>query len=569
VSDQCSGTETVIFRRRHPSSGLTVKAVSVPIKQVNTLGRFVEQLKKITAFPRNERGKQPDKKLVMKNIVIMLFIMAACTGTAMLLRYVGVNESNIVMIYLLGILLFSYLAGGYYYSFIASVLGVLLYNFFFTEPYYTFRAFNPDYPVTFVIMFIVGFVTSMLTIRIKQETFLSEERERSIEALYHLGRKLLAVKNKTELSEVSAEEIAQQFPCDIMIQFYDEKAKICSKYIKGNDVFSDDKELIVCHEAFQSGSPCGFGTGLYSEAKAFYQPVICSVGVLGVIGISLHDAQPLKKAQKDFLDAVTPQIAVVLEREMLYEKQEETKLQVQRERLRADMLRTISHDLRTPLTGIMGSASTMIDHYPSLGDDVKKEFLNNIYDDACWLNELVENTLNMTRFEEGQVKLNLAKEAAEEIVAEAIGQIKKRAFHHHITAKMPAELIMLEVDGILIKQVLINLLNNAVNYTPDGSEITIAVDYDENNFLFSVSDNGPGISEEDLPHIFERFYKRQDQTFHSRRGAGIGLSLCKSIIEAHGGLISVSNRQPHGTVVSFSIPSKEEKPDAAADLDHG
>ncbi len=527
---------------------------------------FISSFKKNNTF--SIQDNHFDKKLILKNILLMIAIMSVCTGASVFFRYIGIIESNIVMIYLLGIILYSYMAGGYFYSFIASVFGVLLYNFFFTEPYFTFRAFSPDYPVTFVIMFIVGFITSMLTIRIKQETFLAEEREERIEALYHIGRKLLGVKNRANLAEISAEEISKQFSADILVESFDASGRILSRYVWGNDVFNDDKELIVCHEAYMSGNPCGCGTNLFSQGKAFYLPVIGSGGVLGIIGISTQNLKPLNKAQKDFLDAIAPQIAVVLERESLYEKQEETQIQIQRERLRADMLRTISHDLRTPLTGIMGSANTMIDNFETLSDDVKKNFLNNIYDDAGWLNELVENTLNMTRFEEGKIKLNFAEEAVEEIVAEAIGHVKKRSFEHKIIAMMPAELVLLEVDGVLIKQVLINLLGNAINYTPDGSEITVTVNCMDNDVNFEVSDNGPGISEADLPHIFERFYRRQDKTFSSRRGAGMGLSLCKSIIEAHGGCISISNNKPHGTVVNFSIPSKEGNSYAANDIDN-
>ena len=277
----------------------------------------------------------------------------------------------------------------------------------------------------------------------------------------------------------------------------------------------------------------------------------------------------LTNAQMEFLDTIEPQIAVVLERERLYEKQEETQIQIQRERLRADMLRTISHDLRTPLTGIMGSASTMIDNFETVSDDIKKSFLHNIYDDAGWLNELVENILSMTRFDEGRINLNIEQEAAEEIVAEAIGHVKKRASGHGIFAEMPADIVLLEVDGVLITQVLVNLLGNAINYTPEGSIITVSLSRGENDVFFEVSDNGPGISEDDLPHMFERFYSRHDKAYGARRGSGLGLSLCKSIIEAHGGKIAITNNKPHGTAVRFCIPSKGGTGHAALDLNRG
>ncbi len=503
--------------------------------------------------------KQSVVFILAKNVVILVVIMALCTAISMLLKHFGAHDANTIMIYLLGILLFSYIAGSYLHSLFASLFGVMAYNYFFTAPYFTFNAYSPDYPLTFIIMFCIGLFTSMLTIRIKHETLLAEEREKRIKALYHIGRLLLGVENSANLAEVSAEEISNQFSANVMVQFFDASGKVRNRFIKGNDDFDTDKERIICHEAFQSGNPCGCGTKLFSNASAYYLPIVSQNGVIGIIGISLPTSEELTIVQMEFLDTIAAQIAVVLERETLYQKQEETQIQIQRERLRADMLRTISHDLRTPLTGIMGSASTMIDNFESVSDDIKMDFLQNIYSDASWLSDLVENILYMTRFDEGKIKLNIGQEAAEEIVAEAIGHVKKRAAGHIILTNIPSDIILLEADGVLITQVLVNLLDNAIHYTPDGSEITVSLSQLEDRVAFDVSDNGLGISDKDLPHMFERLYTREDKTYGSRRGFGLGLSLCKSIVEAHGGSIAINNVEPHGTSVKFNIPAKEDK----------
>jgi len=520
-------------------------------------------------FYQNKHRGQNKSVLLIKNFATLIAVMALCTGISVLLKQLGTHETNFVMVYLLGILLFSYLTGSYLYSLVASLFGVMFYNFFFTEPYFTFQAYSPDYPMTFLIMFLVGAFTSMLTIRLRRETVLAEEREERIKALYQIGRRLLGVKNSANLAEVSAEALSAQFYADVMVAFFDGSGKLRNRYVKGSDVFSQDKETIICREAYLSGNPCGCGTKLFSEASAYYMPILSQSGALGVIGVALLDAPFLTGVQMEFLDTISTQIAVVLERELLYQKQEETQIQIQRERLRADMLRTISHDLRTPLTGIMGSASTVIDNFDSVGDDIKKSFLQNIYDDASWLNDLVENILNMTRFDEGKIKLNIGQEAAEELVAEAIGHVKKRAPEHTILTSIPAEIILLEADGVLVTQVLVNLLDNAINYTPAGSEITVSLSLEERNAVFEVRDNGSGISEEDLPHMFERLYSRHGKSYGTRRGFGLGLSLCKSIVEAHGGEISISNVKPHGTSVVFSIPIKEVKDDAASHTGRG
>lgn len=501
------------------------------------------------------------------NALKLLLVMLLSTALSMLLRALGASEINIVMLYLLGILLFSYLARSYFFSLAASLFGVLFYNFFFTEPLYTFQVNSPDYPVTFFIMFLVGSFTSMLTIRIKKETLLAEEREARIKALYQIERLLLGVKNSADLAELAAGALAEQFSSSVNIQFFDPTGILRSSALKGSDVFYDDRERLVCREAYLSGNPCGRGTKLFSEAKALYMPISSHSGVLGVIGIAPDAAAAITGAQLEFLETISAQVAIVLERELLYQKQEETQVQIQHERLRADMLRAISHDLRTPLTGIMGSASTLLDNFESISDAVKKDFLKNICDETGWLSDLVENILNMTRFDEGRVVLKIEQEAAEELIAGAIGHVKKRAQRHTIQAEIPSEIILLEVDGVLVTQVLVNLLDNALHYTPEGSLIIVSLKRSDGAVIFEVRDNGPGIPAETLPHLFDRVKPRPLASDGGRHGFGLGLLLCKSIVEAHGGAISIRNIEPHGTSVTVRIPEKEGPTYAASHLD--
>ncbi|MCL6598315.1 MAG: DUF4118 domain-containing protein [Alicyclobacillus macrosporangiidus] len=509
-------------------------------------------------FHLKHQNEQNKEKSFFKKLIILIFIMSLCTAISLLFRHLKIYESNIVMMYLLGILLFSYVAGGYLYSFTASICGVLLYNFFFTEPYYTLQVYRPDYPITFLVMFTVGFITSMLTIKVKLETQLVEEREERIKSLYYIGKKLLQVQSGEYLAKVSAEEISRLFNANVLVQFFESSGNFCYRNVEGEDVFTEHKELIAALETYQTGSPCGCGTLLFSLAKAYYTPVLSQNGVLGVIGISLPESLTLSNTQRTLIDAIVPQIAVIFERERLYEKQQEIQLEIQGERLRTDMLRSISHDLRTPLTGIMGLASTMMDNFDKVSDEVKKNFLKDIYDDAEWLNELVENILQTTRFEEGNVKLNIEEEVAEEIVTEAVAHVKKHELGHKIKVNIPDEIIFLRVDGVLIRQVLVNLLSNALKYSPQKSDIIVSIYRNDNCVIFEVIDNGPGISQVDFQHIFERFYHRNNKEIANRQGIGLGLSLCKSIVEAHGGKISIRNNEPHGTIASFSILSEKE-----------
>jgi len=498
------------------------------------------------------------KPNIIKNLVIMMAIMFVCTVTSLIFDHIRILESNIVMIYLLGVLLFSFIAEGYLYSLFASVCVVLLYNFFFIEPQYTLKVDNPDYLITFLVMFIVGWITSMLTIRVKLERQLVKDREEYISSLYFIEERLLNVKGVEELAKVSAEEISKQFKANVLVEFFDSTGVLVYRKIEGEEVFKENNDCLACLETYQSGSPCGRGTTLFSNTKAYYSPVLSQNGVLGVIGVSLNDDLSLSNAQRAFIEVISPQIAVVLKKERIYEKQQHTKMEIQAERLRADMLRTISHDLRTPLAGIMGMASTGFDNYDKIGDDVKKNFLKSIYEDAEWLNELVEDVLQTTQYEEGKIKLNIAEEAAEEIITAAVTHVKKHTSKYKIQVNIPDEIILVQVDGVLIRQVIINILNNAINYSPEESVIIVSLYCKDDQVFFEVKDNGPGISEEELPHIFERYYNRNINSITKRKGMGLGLSLCKSIVEAHNGKIAVCNNEPHGTIVRFYVLSEKE-----------
>lgn len=503
-------------------------------------------------------SKSKKNQNIFFKILLLLSVMLICTIISMIFFRIKMFESNIVMIYLLGILIFSYLAEGYVFSITSSVCAVLLYNFFFTEPYYNFKVNNPDYIITFLVMFLVGFITSMLTIRVRLERQQVEDREQYISSLFNIERKLLDVKSEEELTAISARELADQLNADIMIQLYDHDTATCQN-IWGNDIFQMDVEKTACLETYQTGSPCGHGTTLYSDARAYYTPIVSRNGVMGVVGVSMPDHSVLTETQNTFINVILPQIAVVLERQNLAKQEQEVQMEMQKERLRADMLRSISHDFRTPLAGIMGLASTARDNYGKISEEVRKNFLQSIYEDADWLNELVENILQTTRFEDGKAKLNLDEEAAEEIISDAVTHVKKHAPVYKIHVVIPDEIILIKVDGILIRQVIVNLLNNAISYSPEDTEIIVTLYRTEKRVVFEVKDNGPGILPDDLPYIFDRYHKRSGTgKTVSRKGMGLGLSLCKTIVEAHGGGISITNNEPHGTIVTFYVLSEEE-----------
>jgi two-component system sensor histidine kinase KdpD len=326
--------------------------------------------------------------------------------------------------------------------------------------------------------------------------------------------------------------------------------------IEGENVFGSEREIRACIEAFSSGIACGAGTPLFEDSRAYFQPIKGQNGVLGVIGIALPNGYRIPEGQRVFPETVGAQIALVIEREQMYEKQQCAKMEAERERLRGDLLRSVSHDLRTPLAGILGAASTVNENYDQLPDEVRKDFLQGICADAEWLNHMVDNILSMTRFSEGRIVLHKEMEAVEELVAGAVSRIRKRAKNNEIAVSMPDELIMIPVEGTLIEQVMVNLIDNAVKHTPEHSKVRVTVEKDAGSVVFSVSDNGLGIPEEEFPLVFDRFYTSR-QARQGRRGFGLGLAICKSIVEAHGGSITACNGPHGGAVFRFALPEKE------------
>lgn len=501
--------------------------------------------------------KKPEQNYLIQRIAMTFGIMFLCTAVSLILFRIDMFESNIVMIYLTGILMVSYFAKSYIFSLITSVFAVLMYNYFFAAPFYTFKVNDPNYFLTFIVMFLTGFITSMLTIKVKMEHQNVEEREEYISLLYCIEKKLLNVKSSRELAKITTEQLAERLKADIMVKLFDFDGKEVYKYVKGKDDFNSEVDNYALLEAYRFGKTCGKGTDVFPGAKAYYKPFENQGKVLGVLGIIMKKGSSLQESQYSFIDVIAPQIAVVLQREMDFENHHKIQMEIQEERLRTDMLRSISHDIRTPLAGLMGLTSTMLENYDIIDDTKKKEYMETIYNDAELLNELVENILQATRFEEGVVKLNINEETVEEIVSEALSLVKKHGERYKINVKIPEDIIFIKADGVLIRQVLVNLLNNAMNYSKEGSEINLFVQFKDNKVNFDVIDNGKGIPSDELPYVFQRYQRGSEGAFLNKNGLGLGLYLCKSIVTAHNGDIEVKRNYPQGTIVSFYIPGEK------------
>lgn len=517
----------------------------------------------ICIIPSLSDDKKPEKpkiefKISFIDILKAVAIMTMSTVISMLLNKFGLSEANTIMAYILGVIIIYIVTTGYLIGIISSIIEVVLFNYLFVSPRLSLIFYDKNYLATFFIMTIVSFIIGSLTTKIQKEAYASFERERSTQNLYLVSKKLLSAMGNEDIVNIGIKYISRLVNRTIVCYLVEDN-NFSRPFVyrldenENTDEIFDKDEKNIINWCLLNTKEAGAGTDDFKEAKNYYMPIKGQKKVIGIIGVSC-DKGLLKPEQKFIFKTVISQMAVAMDRENLLSKQETYKMQIDRERLRSDLLRSISHDLRSPLTGIKGSVGTIIDSGQMLPEDTKKELLQGIYEDAEWLIRLVENILSMTKFDEGKMKIEKNLEAVEEVVSEAVQRIGKDKKDHKIKVNIPEELILVSMDGNLIEQVIINLIDNAIKFTQKDSLIEVKVYEQNKDVFFEVSDNGPGIKEEILPNIFDRFFTNGSKISDSRRGVGLGLAICKSIVEAHGGVIEAFNKKDGGALFKFNIP---------------
>ena len=294
----------------------------------------------------------------------------------------------------------------------------------------------------------------------------------------------------------------------------------------------------------------------FSKSAEYYLPVSNMNKVFAVVKIADKE---ISEFEKSLLIAMLRESALAYEKDAISQLKNELIIKNNQEELRSTLLRAISHDLRTPLTSISGNASNLLSNSDSFDNDTKKQLYMDIYDDSMWLINLVENLLAVTRIEEGRLNLRITEDLMDDVITEALHHINRKSEEHHISVESKEEFLLAKMDAKLIVQVIINIVDNAIKYTPKNSHIVIRTEKRGKQAIVSISDDGNGIADEIKPRIFDMFYSGANQIADSRRSLGLGLSLCKSIINAHGGELTVSDNLPHGTVFTFTLPAGEVK----------
>lgn len=487
-----------------------------------------------------------------------LGMLTAATLLSLGLRKFDIEDQNEIMVYILSVLIVSRITRGFIYGVVASILSVLIFNFFFTVPYYTLYTIQPGYYITFVIMLLVALITSTLTVRIKTEVILAAARERRTQVLYEMNKKLLVTRGLENIIDLTNEHIVNLYNKSVIFYTEDPASGAAGTLLQAEKdedasyMLLEDEKAVV-HWVFTNKKRAGSGTDTLMGAGGFYMPVISQGRVLGVLGISCMKGQ-LNHGNRQFLRMIASQVAMALERQNLSDEQRSILVESEKEKMRSNLLRAISHDLRTPLTGILGASSVLQESGEELDLNTRNKLISNIKEDSQWLIRMVENLLSITRINEGTMNVVKSPEAAEEIVAEAISRIRKRFPGRNISVKVPEELLIVPMDGTLISQVLINLLENALKHTRAEAEVFVTVKKEGSEAVFEVADNGEGIPTEEFPYLFESYVPNGKRSADSSRGMGIGLSICMSIIKAHQGKMEAKNKTTGGAVFWFTLP---------------
>jgi two-component system, OmpR family, sensor histidine kinase KdpD len=485
-----------------------------------------------------------------------LLTVGISTAVAWLL-FPRVDLANLIMVYLLGILAFSY-RQGLGPSTLASFLSVIAFDFFFVPPRFSFAVSDTQYIFMFLVMLLVGLSISNLTVRIRNQARLSRLRERRTAALYSLSRELASTWGTAQLLEIAVKHISEVFESSVIAFLPDENGRLQLQSGASADFNLSAKEMGVAHWAFDLGQMAGRGTDTLPGTEALYVPLLASGTPVGALGVKPHNSEKLFiPEQLHLLEAFAHQTALAVSADKLLQKQQQTQMQMEAEKLRSSLLSSVSHDLRTPLAAITGSASSLLDNGESLPAATRRDLLENIHDEAERLERLVNNLLEMTKLEAGAVQLKKELHIPGEIIGSAIARVEERLGARSLTTQIAPDLPLVPMDALLIEQVLVNLLDNALKYTPEGGPIDISAEIRDNRLVVEVADRGPGIPEADLPRLFDKFYRGPQK--ETKSGAGLGLSICKGIIDIHGGTISAENGPGGGSLFRFTIPLAETK----------
>ena len=505
-----------------------------------------------------KKARQHSNADILKNIIKSVLILLAATLLSLLFHEIGFTRPNIIMVYILGVLLTSIATSHRIYSLVSSIASVFIFNYLFTEPRFSLTAYETGYPVTFIIMFLTAYITGTFAIRYKEQAKQSAKIAHRTKILFDTDQLLSKAESKEAILQTAGEQIKKLLGRDIIL-FNHADCQLSEPIVftdQDAPLFKKTNELEVAQWVLEHNHTAGATTERFPDAQYQYLAIRVNERVYGVVGIDAKDGA-LDASENGILLSILGEIALALENEKNIREKEAAAVLAESEQLRANLLRTISHDLRTPLTTISGNADNLLHNGHSFDEETKRQIYSDIYDDSVWLTNLVENLLYSTRIEEGRMALKPSPELLSEIFEEAMQHIRPKLKGHTVTVFCEDDFMLVRADAKLIVQVIINLVDNALKYTPPETAVYISTAKRGKMAEIKIADTGNGISDAEKIKIFDKFYCGENRIADNRRSLGLGLYLCKAIVEAHGGTICVTDNLPHGAIFHFTLPLEE------------
>lgn len=468
---------------------------------------------------------------------------------------------SVDVIYILAVVIISRITSGYIWGIIASIFGVIGVNYYFTYPYFKINFIMNGYPLTFLGMLIISVIISTMTVNIKKQMELVCDREEKAQKLREISNSFLAINEIEEIINLTLEYTVEISNCSSIFYLYKENSKkkfINALNIKEKNYLNNPNEELIADWVYKHNMSAGYKTKFFKNSHCTYIPISSQNNVFGVIGLyNKEENLSLDKNALTFLELITSEVAMTLERFYLSENQKLLAIETEKEKMKANLLRAISHDLRTPLTAIIGASSILLEDKSLLNDiDQKNKLIKNINEDSNWLLNMVENLLSVTRINEKNATVSKTLEPLEEVVSESIMRLKKRYPNTNLLVKIPDEFIMIPMDATLIEQVILNLIENSIKHSKSTKPIRLIVEKNDNKVIFNIIDNGIGLHPDNIDNIFDGYSLNENSSSDSSKGMGIGLSICKTIIKAHGGDILARNNLNGGATFSLSLPLK-------------
>ena len=473
-----------------------------------------------------------------------------------------IAATNVAMFYMLEVVV-SALRWGRGPALMSSVVGAIVFDYFMIPPFMSFAITDVWYLITLLSMLLVGVLISTLAGEARERAEIARRSQESTAAMYAFSQSLASCDDVGGIVDAAGRHIVDTFQWPVVVALPADDG--LSIRFRSAEFPDDPGERAAAEWVFRHDEPAGHGTTSLPQAKGHYLPLKTAWGVRGVLGVVISEPGLGFRARQHLLEVFASRTALALGRAIVEETSRQTQLLRQTDKMQQALLNSISHNLRTPLSTVTGALETLLQDSAVLDEATRTELLTNAAEQAARLNRLVGNLLDMSRLQAGAVRVKREPCDIQDVVGAALDQLGDAARKRDIVLNLPPHQLLVPLDFVLISQVLVNLVDNALKYSPPDQSIEIRVREREDEVEFAVLDRGAGIAEQDLNLVFERFYRGQRAV--QTGGSGLGLSICRGFVEAHGGRIWAELRMPGGTIIAFTIPLAVRREQAEATED--